>query len=181
MFGKRGEPGRSGLQVQPGVAMPFHDQKSYDKWHLRKVALSRSGTKAKATIQSISDVGTFDGRYVRVVAARLEPEGAAFVRYTSTVVVEPAATSPLPVGGTVTAFYDPRDQTTIALLVESPVVINIGGRGPLFAPAQPTARWRLYPPTAPNAARRSTPQPRVWPANQCADHCRAPLPVEPLT
>lgn len=70
MFGKRNDPGRSDLQAQPGVALPFHDDESYREWHARKVHLVRGGTRAIATIESISDVGSFGWRgNVRIVTA----------------------------------------------------------------------------------------------------------------
>jgi hypothetical protein len=178
MLGKHREPG---LQVQPGVALPFHDQKSYEKWHSRKEELARGGTRATATIQSISDVGTFDGRFVRVVEARIEPDGLAAFD-TSTVVIEAAATSPLPVGGTVPAFFDPRDHTTVAFAVSSPGVINISGVGGLaqiFGQAQPTARWRV-PSHCPDCGAPVDTAAACMAEDPMCDFCRRPLPVEPL-
>jgi hypothetical protein len=168
LFGKRKDPGKSDLQVQPGVALPFHDEESYRKWHLRKVQLVRGGTRATATIESISDVGRFGGRgYVRMVTARIEPEGAEPFD-TSTVVVEVAAISPLPLGATIDVFFDSYDSTMVAFALQSP------GQG------QPTVRWRVSA-RCPSCGGPVDTAVACTAAHPMCDHCRQPLPVEPLT
>jgi len=182
MLRKHNDPARSGLHVQPGVVLPFHDEKSYEKWHLRKVELVQGGTRATATIESIADIGTFDGRFVRLVTARLVPEGAQSFE-TSTVVVEIAATSPLPVGGTVPAFFDPGDPTMVAFALQGQAVVNVtggGGLAQLFGQGQPTPRWRV-PAHCPACGNPIDTAAACMADDPRCDHCRQPLPVEPLT
>ena len=71
MLRKHNDPARSGLHVQPGVVLPFHDEKSYEKWHLRKVELVQGGTRATATIESIAEKSDCVAGDARPCAARV--------------------------------------------------------------------------------------------------------------
>jgi hypothetical protein len=164
------------MQVRDDVDLPFHDARSYEAWHQRKVALTRSGdNRAVATVRSISDVGTFQGRFVRVVAVRLQPDaGDAFD--TTTVVVEPSATSPLPVGGEVPAFYDHDDHTMVAFAMPTTGGVNVGVDS-LAQPARP--RWKV-PSQCPECGGPVDTAVACLAADPVCEHCHRPLPVEPL-
>ena len=102
---------------------------------------------------------------------------------TSTVVVETAATSPLPVGGRVPAFFDPRDHTTVVFALQGQDVVNIAGGGglaQLFGQGQPTARWRV-PAHCPACGGPVDTAVACMAQDPICDHCRQPLPVEPFT